>query len=54
MLVKELKNMETNVILNREVFATVPPTVEYSLTKKGLKLVPIIKELHKWGLEYSY
>jgi len=54
MLVKELKNMETNEILNREVFATVPPTVEYSLTKKGLKLVPIIKELHKWGLEYSY
>ncbi|MBK7466462.1 MAG: helix-turn-helix transcriptional regulator [Saprospiraceae bacterium] len=53
MLVKELKNMETNEILNREVFATVPPTVEYSLTKKGLKLVPIIKELHKWGLEYS-
>ena len=32
MLVKELKNMEANQIVTREVFATVPPTVEYTLT----------------------
>lgn len=53
MLVKELKNMEANGILIREVFATVPPTVEYTLTYKGEKLQPIIKELHKWGQEFS-
>lgn len=35
MLVKELKNMEANGIITREVFATVPPTVEYTLTSKG-------------------
>jgi len=35
MLVKELKNMEANGIITREVFATVPPTVEYTLTHKG-------------------
>jgi DNA-binding HxlR family transcriptional regulator len=52
MLVKELKNMEANEIIIREVFATVPPTVEYTLTKKGAKLVPIITDLHKWGQEY--
>jgi len=52
MLVKELKNMEENNIVNRNAFATVPPTVEYSLTAKGKKLEPIINELYKWGLEY--
>ncbi|MDJ1482619.1 helix-turn-helix domain-containing protein [Cytophagaceae bacterium YF14B1] len=52
MLVKELKNMEENKIVTREVFATVPPTVEYTLTEKGKKLEPIINELYKWGLEY--
>lgn len=52
MLVKELKNMETNGIVTRKVFATVPPTVEYTLTTKGEKLEPIINELYKWGLEH--
>jgi DNA-binding HxlR family transcriptional regulator len=53
MLVKELKNMEANGILTREVFATVPPTVEYTLTNKGEKLLPSIVSLHHWGLEFT-
>ena len=53
MLVKELKNMEANGIVVRAVFATVPPTVEYTLTNKGEKLLPIISDLHQWGLEFS-
>ena len=53
MLVKELKNLEANGIITREVFATVPPTVEYTLTKKGDKLLPSIKSLHQWGQEYA-
>ncbi|WP_317174914.1 winged helix-turn-helix transcriptional regulator [Pararhodonellum marinum] len=36
----------------REVFATVPPKVEYTLTTKGQKLEPIFNELYKWGVEY--
>ena len=52
MLVKELKAMEKNKIIIREAYATVPPTVEYSLTDKGKKLKPILAELYKWGLEY--
>lgn len=52
MLVKELKNMEANGIVTRAVFATVPPTVEYTLTKKGQDLEPSIAELYKWGMEY--
>jgi DNA-binding HxlR family transcriptional regulator len=53
MLVKELKNMEVNGIITREVFATVPPTVEYTLTPKGEKLLPSIVSLHKWGQEFT-
>lgn len=52
MLVKELKNMEANGIITREVFATVPPTVEYTLTEKGQKLLPSIISLHNWGKEF--
>ena len=53
MLVKELKNMEANGIITREVFATVPPTVEYALTPKGEKLLPSIRSLHQWGQEFA-
>jgi DNA-binding HxlR family transcriptional regulator len=53
MLVKELKNMEANGIITREVFATVPPTVEYTLTVKGEKLLPSIVTLHHWGQEFA-
>jgi DNA-binding HxlR family transcriptional regulator len=53
MLVKELKNMEANGIITREVFATVPPTVEYTLTDKGKKLLPSIVSLHHWGQEFT-
>ena len=51
-LVKELKSLERNKILIREAFATIPPTVEYSLTDKGRKLEPVLTELYKWGKEF--
>ncbi len=53
MLVKELKNMEINGIITREAFATIPPTVEYTLTQKGEKLLPGITALYNWGQEYT-
>ena len=52
MLVKELKNMEANGIVVRKVYATVPPTVEYTLTPKGEKLEPILCALNRWGEEH--
>ncbi|MHA8080232.1 winged helix-turn-helix transcriptional regulator [Aquirufa regiilacus] len=52
MLVKELKNMESNGIITRTAFATVPPTVEYTLTEKGEKLLPSIHALYDWGQEH--
>ena len=49
MLVKELKNLEAYKVVKREAFATVPPTVEYSLTEVGRELEPILKQLYQWG-----
>jgi DNA-binding HxlR family transcriptional regulator len=52
MLVKELKNLEAHKVVKREAFATVPPTVEYTLTQSGRELEPIILNLYQWGQKY--
>jgi len=49
MLVKELKELEAEGLVNRKAYATVPPTVEYSLTEKGKALTPVIREIEKWA-----
>ncbi len=48
----KLKELEEKNIIKREVFATVPPKVVYSLTPIGLKLKPVLNEMFKWGVEY--
>lgn len=48
----KLKELEEKNIINREVFAEVPPKVEYSLTPIGQKLKPVLKEMYKWGIDY--
>lgn len=50
MLVKTLKELESRKIVNRKAYATVPPTVEYSLTKKGMTLQPVIIEIQNWAI----
>ena len=45
MLVKELKNLEANGILTREVFAVVPAEVEYTLTNKGAELLKLLLQI---------
>ncbi len=52
MLVKELKLMEKHKIVTRVAHATIPPTVEYTLTEKGKQLRPTLEQLYKWGTEY--
>lgn len=52
MLIKELKELEKEKVIKRRAFATVPPTVEYSLTPYGKTLEPIIKSMHQWGLNH--
>ncbi len=52
-LTKQLRELEADGIVNREVFAVVPPRVEYSLTQKGERLQDVIKALHGWGSQYG-
>lgn len=49
-LSKELKNLQTNKLINREVFDTSPPTVEYTMTTHGMSLKNVLFELWNWGL----
>lgn len=51
-LSKELKSLEGNKLVRREVFDTFPPTVEYSITPHGMSLGKVIEELHYWGLSH--
>ncbi len=51
-LSKELKSLEENKLIIREVYNTFPPTVEYSITTHGLSLEKVIDELHFWGLAH--
>ena len=51
-LSKELKSLEENKLITREVYNTFPPTVEYSITPHGLSLEKVIDELHFWGLAH--
>ena len=48
-LTKQLRELEADGILHREVYAVVPPRVEYSLTAKGAKLRDAIAALGAWG-----
>jgi DNA-binding HxlR family transcriptional regulator len=49
MLIQKLRELEDDGIIHREVYPVVPPKVEYSLTKYGETLKPIIKQLYLWG-----
>lgn len=52
MLVKDLKMLEKNEIIIREAFATVPPTVQYTLTEKGRAFFNVLTEVSVWGKKY--
>jgi DNA-binding HxlR family transcriptional regulator len=52
MLSKELKHLETNKLIKREVHDTFPPMVVYSITKHGKSLQKLLDELYRWGLKH--
>ncbi len=49
MLTSQLRELESDGIVHREVYAQVPPKVEYSLTKLGKTLEPVLLVMHDWG-----
>ncbi len=52
MLTQQLREMESDGIVHREVYLQVPPKVEYSLTPLGESLKPIIQSMHEWGVRH--
>ena len=52
-LTAQLRDMEQNGLVHREVFAEVPPRVEYSLTELGRSLKPILDAMWNWGEEFK-
>jgi len=51
-LSKELKSLEANQLIRRDVYDTFPPTVEYTITAHGMSLDKVLDELHFWGLAH--
>ena len=51
-LSKELKILEMNRLVKRDVYDTFPPTVEYTITAHGKSLEKVMEELHYWGLAH--
>ncbi len=52
-LTTQLRAMEADGLVHREVFAEVPPRVEYSLTELGRSLKPILDAMVEWGTAYK-
>ena len=52
-LTSQLRAMEEDGLIHREVYAEVPPRVEYSLTELGWSLKPILDAMVNWGNNYK-
>lgn len=52
-LTAQLRDMEANGLVHRDVYAEVPPKVEYSLTELGQSLKPILDAMWNWGEDYK-
>ncbi len=53
MLTQQLRELEECGLINRKVYAEVPPKVEYSLTGDAIELLPILEQMCVWGKGYS-
>jgi DNA-binding HxlR family transcriptional regulator len=52
-LTDNLRELENDGLVSRKVYAEVPPRVEYSMTKLGNSLSPILDSMAKWGTDYK-
>ena len=52
MLTQQLRELEADALIHREVYPVIPPKVEYSLTELGKSLLPILVAMRDWGAAY--
>ena len=52
-LTAQLREMEANGLLTRQIYPEVPPRVEYTLTDLGRSLKPVLDAMHDWGESYQ-
>jgi DNA-binding HxlR family transcriptional regulator len=52
-LTQQLRQLEQDGLIHREVFAQVPPKVEYSMTEVGRTLLPVAEAMCNWGENYG-
>jgi len=52
MLTQQLRELEADGLVAREVFPVVPPKVEYSLTELGKSIRPVLEAMYGWGTDY--
>lgn len=50
-LTTQLRELENHGLIRRKVYAQVPPKVEYSITERGLSLMPVLQVMCKWARE---
>ena len=53
MLTQQLRELENDGVVHREVYREVPPKVEYSLTPLGAQLAPLLDTMREWGVLLS-
>jgi len=52
MLTQQLRELENDQLVHRQVYPVIPPKVEYSLTDLGKSLMPILVAMRDWGADY--
>jgi DNA-binding HxlR family transcriptional regulator len=53
MLTNQLRELEADGLIDRKVYAQVPPKVEYSLSERGQTLWPVLDALQRWGADHA-
>lgn len=53
MLTQVLRELERHDVISRKVYEVIPPKVEYTLTKEGKKLLPVMQLMETWGNKFS-
>jgi DNA-binding HxlR family transcriptional regulator len=54
MLTLQLRELETDGVIHREIYREVPPKVEYSLTQLGNSLAPLVSAMREWGAVHEH